>query len=133
MTPARRPRPSPAPIRRGPAPSLPESQPAGVQPAETQPVATAAEPVQAAEAEPAEPEKSVEELLAELDALTGLADVKAEIHRQVAVLRVERMRVKAGLRSATITRHLVFVGNPGTGQDDRRATGRRDLRARWGC
>ena len=62
------------------------------------------------------PKKSVEQLLAELDALTGLAGVKAEIHRQVAVLRVEKMRAKAGLRSATITRHLVFVGNPGTGK-----------------
>jgi SpoVK/Ycf46/Vps4 family AAA+-type ATPase len=59
---------------------------------------------------------TLEELLAELDALTGLAEVKAEIHRQVAVLRVEGLRTKAGLRSPTITRHLVFVGNPGTGK-----------------
>ncbi|MGI3779568.1 MAG: hypothetical protein ACRYG2_02220, partial [Janthinobacterium lividum] len=71
----------------------------------------AAEPVG-----PTEPEETVEDLLAELDALTGLADVKGEIHRQVAVLRVEKMRAQAGLRSATITRHLVFVGNPGTGK-----------------
>jgi hypothetical protein len=62
------------------------------------------------------PEKTLEELLAELDELIGLADVKAEIHRQVAVLRVEGLRTKAGLRSPTITRHLVFVGNPGTGK-----------------
>jgi SpoVK/Ycf46/Vps4 family AAA+-type ATPase len=62
------------------------------------------------------PAKTLEELLAELDGLTGLADVKAEIHRQVAVLRVEGLREKAGLKSATITRHLVFVGNPGTGK-----------------
>ena len=74
--------------------------------------ATLPEPVEG----PPEPEKTVEELLAELDALTGLAEVKGEIHRQVAVLRVEKMRAKAGLRSATITRHLVFVGNPGTGK-----------------
>ena len=67
-------------------------------------------------AAPEPPKKSVEELLAELDGLTGLAEVKGEIHRQVAVLRVEKMRAKAGLRSATITRHLVFVGNPGTGK-----------------
>ena len=69
------------------------------------------------EAEPeAEPKKSLDELLAELDALTGLTEVKAEIHRQVAVLRIEGLRTKAGLKSATITRHLVFVGNPGTGK-----------------
>ncbi|HEY3562572.1 MAG TPA: AAA family ATPase [Kribbella sp.] len=74
-------------------------------------------PVEAVEDKPApEPEKTVEELLAELDGLTGLDRVKREVHRQVAVLRVEKLRTEAGLKSATITRHLVFVGNPGTGK-----------------
>ena len=68
------------------------------------------------QAEPEPPAKTLEELLAELDALIGLTEVKAEIHRQVAVLRVEGLRQKAGLKSVTITRHLVFVGNPGTGK-----------------
>ena len=71
-------------------------------------------------AEPASPQpvkrRSVEELLAELDALIGLGGVKREIHRQVAILRVERLRADAGMKSATITRHLVFTGNPGTGK-----------------
>jgi SpoVK/Ycf46/Vps4 family AAA+-type ATPase len=67
-------------------------------------------------AEPRQPERTVEELLAELDELTGLAKVKREVHRQVAVLRVEKLRTEAGLKSPTITRHLVFVGNPGTGK-----------------
>ncbi|WP_205473137.1 AAA family ATPase [Nocardioides sp. SYSU D00038] len=83
------------------------------------------QPVQAAPAgqpaaeEPAEPEpepKTVEELLAELDALVGLTDVKAEIRRQAAVLRVEGLRKAEGLASPTITRHLIFNGNPGTGK-----------------
>ncbi|HEY5821236.1 MAG TPA: AAA family ATPase [Propionibacteriaceae bacterium] len=67
------------------------------------------------EAEP-QPKKTLDELLAELDALIGLREVKAEIHRQVALLRVEGLRVKAGLKTPPMTRHLVFVGNPGTGK-----------------
>ncbi|WP_328329106.1 AAA family ATPase [Kribbella sp. NBC_00382] len=78
--------------------------------------APAVEAKPAVEEKPAEPERTVEELLAELDELTGLAKVKREVHRQVAVLRVEKLRVEAGLKSPTITRHLVFTGNPGTGK-----------------
>ena len=84
-----------------------EGQPPGAS-TRSAPIAPAAKP----EPEP----KTLDELLAELDALVGLTAVKAEIHRQVAVLRVETLRSKAGLKSPTITRHLVFVGNPGTGK-----------------
>ena len=73
-------------------------------------------PEVAAEPEPKEPEKTVEEWLAELDELIGLARVKTEIRRQTAILRVDSLRTKAGLKSPTITRHLIFVGNPGTGK-----------------
>ena len=54
--------------------------------------------------------------MAELDALVGPQRVKSEVHRQVAVLRVEKLRTGAGLTSPIITRHLVFSGNPGTGK-----------------
>jgi SpoVK/Ycf46/Vps4 family AAA+-type ATPase len=70
----------------------------------------------AEEPKPDEPTKTVAELLAELDAMIGLDNVKGEIHRQAAVLRVEGLRKKAGLDTPTITRHLVFNGNPGTGK-----------------
>ncbi|MDX6294961.1 MAG: hypothetical protein QOH50_4036 [Kribbellaceae bacterium] len=98
---------------------------AQLQAAGARPIAAPAQPAQAAsttplaaqvQVEPAEPERTVEELLAELDELTGLAKVKREVNRQVAILRVEKLRSEAGLRSPTITRHLVFVGNPGTGK-----------------
>ena len=71
---------------------------------------------ESAATEPEPEPKTLAELLAELDALIGLTEVKAEINRQVAVLRVVALRSKAGLKSPTITRHLVFVGNPGTGK-----------------
>jgi hypothetical protein len=83
------------------------------------PATAAAEPAPATpepEPEPEEPEKSVEEWLAELDELIGLATVKSEIRRQTAILRVDGLRTKAGLKSPTITRHLIFTGNPGTGK-----------------
>ncbi|WP_460461551.1 AAA family ATPase, partial [Angustibacter peucedani] len=60
--------------------------------------------------------RSVEDLLAELDALVGLSGVKREVHRQAALLRVEKLRAEHGMKSTTITRHLVFTGNPGTGK-----------------
>jgi len=102
------------PVTRTPSTTSGPPAPPGAEPAT--PTTAAATPESAVpEAEP-EPEKTLDELLAELDALIGLHEVKAEIHRQVAVLRVEGLRTKAGLKSATITRHLVFVGNPGTGK-----------------
>jgi SpoVK/Ycf46/Vps4 family AAA+-type ATPase len=62
------------------------------------------------------PPASLEVLLAELDALVGLDAVKFEVHRQVQLLRLARLREEAGMRNAAMTRHLVFTGNPGTGK-----------------
>uniref|UniRef100_UPI0035BBAF82 AAA family ATPase n=1 Tax=Agreia sp. TaxID=1872416 RepID=UPI0035BBAF82 len=67
-------------------------------------------------AEPEKPKRSVEELLAELDGLIGLDRVKREIHRQTQLLRIDQLRTAAGLTTPTLTRHLVFLGNPGTGK-----------------
>ena len=94
-----------------PAAAEPASGPA-VAPAKPAPAEATPEP----EPEPDEPEKTVEEWLAELDELIGLASVKSEIRRQTAILRVDGLRIKAGLKSPTITRHLIFTGNPGTGK-----------------
>ena len=71
----------------------------------------------AAEPQPEAPApKTLDELLAELDALVGLDDVKTEVRHQAEVLRVASLRRAKQLREPAITRHLVFVGNPGTGK-----------------
>ncbi len=102
-----------------PTPGVARDTPAGTGPAgvPAQPVQAAPEtPAEPEPEEPEEPEKTVEEWLAELDELIGLARVKTEIRRQTAILRVDALRTKAGLKSPTITRHLIFTGNPGTGK-----------------
>jgi hypothetical protein len=59
---------------------------------------------------------TLDALLDELDELIGLADVKAEVRLIVNLTRVERLRREHGLPVAERSRHLVFVGNPGTGK-----------------
>jgi Cdc6-like AAA superfamily ATPase len=63
------------------------------------------------------PEKApVEEVLAELDELVGLAEVKAEVRLVTNLLQVQRLRKDRGLPVVEGSRHLVFTGNPGTGK-----------------
>jgi SpoVK/Ycf46/Vps4 family AAA+-type ATPase len=77
----------------------------------------ASPPVGPAEAaEPAKPEPTLSELLAQLDELIGLEKVKDQVHKQTALLRMNKLREEKGLKTATVSRHLVFVGNPGTGK-----------------
>ncbi len=64
----------------------------------------------------AEPAPSLEELLAELDALCGLDKVKADVKSLINLVKVRRMRQEHGLPVTPMSLHLVFMGNPGTGK-----------------
>jgi SpoVK/Ycf46/Vps4 family AAA+-type ATPase len=64
----------------------------------------------------ARPRRGVEPVLAELDALIGLAAVKAEVRLVANLLQIQRLRRKRNLPVAESSRHLVFTGNPGTGK-----------------
>ncbi|MGI8809883.1 MAG: AAA family ATPase [Acidimicrobiales bacterium] len=88
-----------------PRPGAPAAQPSGG------PGTAAAEP-----AEPLDPPRPLEELLAELDGLVGLAPVKAEVKLVTNLLRIEKLRTERGLPVVEHSRHLVFTGNPGTGK-----------------
>lgn len=65
---------------------------------------------------PQEPARPIEELLAELDGLIGLAPVKAEVKLVTNLLAVQKLRKERGLAVTESSRHLVFTGNPGTGK-----------------
>jgi stage V sporulation protein K len=63
-----------------------------------------------------EPARSLEELQADLDSLTGLETVKEQVHALVAFLQVQAERQRHGLPEVATSQHLVFLGNPGTGK-----------------
>ena len=65
---------------------------------------------------PEERPPTVEEALAELDALVGMAPVKAEVKRLVAWCKMAKEREAKGMKSAPMSYHFVFTGNPGTGK-----------------
>ncbi|NNJ04454.1 AAA family ATPase [Streptomyces sp. PKU-MA01144] len=60
--------------------------------------------------------RTSEAVLGELDALVGLESVKREVRTLTNMIEVGRRRQEAGLKAASVRRHLVFTGSPGTGK-----------------
>ena len=65
---------------------------------------------------PAEYTGAVDEVRAELDALVGLAPVKQYVFGLADNLQVQQRRAAAGLKTASLSMHMIFTGNPGTGK-----------------
>lgn len=63
-----------------------------------------------------EREKTLEELMAELDGLIGLDGVKREVRSLINLIKVRKMRKEHDLKVMDMSFHMVFTGNPGTGK-----------------
>jgi SpoVK/Ycf46/Vps4 family AAA+-type ATPase len=62
------------------------------------------------------PQISVEDAMAELDAMIGLAGVKEQVRSIAASIEAARRRAVAGVSTDKPMRHFVFLGPPGTGK-----------------
>ncbi|MBK9382229.1 MAG: AAA family ATPase [Chitinophagaceae bacterium] len=60
--------------------------------------------------------ESIEDIMKELDSLIGLDGVKQEIKTLINFIKVQKAREASGLKSSSISYHIVFTGNPGTGK-----------------
>ena len=60
--------------------------------------------------------RSFDAVKEELDELIGLSDVKAQVETHLAFLEVQRERQRQGFDNISVTHHLAFLGNPGTGK-----------------
>jgi hypothetical protein len=66
--------------------------------------------------EPDKESRTSKAVLGELDGLVGLDSVKREVRSLIDMIEVGRRRQQAGLKAASVKRHLVFTGSPGTGK-----------------
>jgi len=62
------------------------------------------------------PQISVEDAMAELDAMIGLTPVKEQVRSIAASIEAARRRAVAGVTTDKPMRHFVFLGPPGTGK-----------------
>ena len=65
---------------------------------------------------PAEYTGAVDEIRAELNGLVGLGAVKEYVFGLADNLQVQQRRAAAGFKTASLSMHMIFTGNPGTGK-----------------
>ena len=59
---------------------------------------------------------TLEQVLEELNSLIGLNAVKQEINSLINFIKIQKAREATGLKSSSLSYHIVFTGNPGTGK-----------------
>ena len=59
---------------------------------------------------------ALDAIRAEINELVGLAPVKEYVFGLADNLQVQQLRAAAGLKTASLSMHMIFTGNPGTGK-----------------
>ncbi len=62
------------------------------------------------------PADTLEGVLADLDALIGMAEIKSEVRTLMNLLAIQQRRTAAGRADLQLSNHVVLVGPPGTGK-----------------
>lgn len=63
-----------------------------------------------------EKQETIDDVLKELNELTGLSNVKKDVATLVNYIKIEKLRREKGMTSNPVSLHTVFFGPPGTGK-----------------
>ena len=61
-------------------------------------------------------ETLLESALQKLNKMTGLSSIKQDVYNLVQLQKLNIERENRGMKTAQISNHLIFLGNPGTGK-----------------
>ena len=81
-----------------------------------QPATSGGDPAPTPAKEEEEKKPNLDELMAELEELVGLEEVKKDVKNLINLVKVRKLREEHGLPNTAMSLHLVFTGNPGTGK-----------------
>ena len=83
---------------------------------QARPQTAGGEKPQAEQAKPTEEKPSFDELMAQLESLVGVDEVKKAVKTRVTLMKVRKLRQENDLPVPPMSLHMVFMGNPGTGK-----------------